>query len=110
MNHERNDRLKFELEDMGFEVFAALRLDPYSEHAEERWAIVGMSDQQAIDFGRRYGQVAVFRVDATLQHVLGCLSEWRSADQGKPEIPERTGTVVNAGVPIRPSQSSVKLS
>ena len=76
MNRLRNDQLKVELETMGFEVFAALGSDPHSEHAEESWAVVGMSDEQAIEAGCRFGQVAIFRIEASSQHVLGCSAKW----------------------------------
>lgn len=75
-NQLRNDQLKFELEGMGFEVFAALGSDPHSDHAEESWAVVGMSDQQAIEVGRHFDQAAIFRIDAQEQHVLGCSANW----------------------------------
>ena len=75
-NRLRNDQLKVELETMGFEVFAALGSDPHSEHAEESLAVVGMSDEQATEVGCLFDQVAIFRIEASSQHVLGCSANW----------------------------------
>jgi hypothetical protein len=50
--------------------------DPNSHHAEESWAVAGFTDHDARELGAKYRQVAVFRITATRQTVLGCFAEW----------------------------------
>ena len=61
---------------MGLEALEALGSDPNSTHAEKSWAVIGLTDKTAIELGKKYGQVAVFRITESQQSVLGCLSEW----------------------------------
>jgi hypothetical protein len=44
--------------------------DPNSDHAEKSWAITGLSNQEAIQLGKKYGQVAVFLITKSQQSVL----------------------------------------
>ena len=76
VNEARNEELRAEISARGFEAFGALGSDPNSPHVEKSWAVVGMTDDAAIELGREYGQVAIFRITQSLQSVLGCLSEW----------------------------------
>ena len=76
INEERNEQLRADISAMGLKALEALGSDPNSSHAEKSWAVVGMTDAAAIELGKKYGQVAIFRITRSLQSVLGCLSEW----------------------------------
>ena len=80
-NDVQNGKLQDELHALGFEVFEALGSDPNSEHAEKSWAVIGLADQMATDLGKRYGQIAVFRITQSQQAVLGCFSDWEVSRQ-----------------------------
>ena len=86
INEVRNQELRAEISARGLEALEALGSDPNSPHAEKSWAVVGMTDDTAIELGRKYGQVAVFFITRARQWVLGCLAEWEvgriAADQG----------------------------
>lgn len=75
-NDEQSQRLSDDIRALGFEPIEALGSDPNSDHSERSWAVVGMKDEQAVELGFKYGQVAIFRIDPRRQHVLGCLSRW----------------------------------
>jgi hypothetical protein len=86
INEARNQELRAEISARGLEALEALGSDPNSPHAEKSWAVVGMTDDTAIELGRKYGQVAVFFITRARQWVLGCLAEWEvgriAEDQG----------------------------
>lgn len=86
INEAQNQQLRVEISARGLEALEALGSDPNSPHAEKSWAVVGMTDDTAIELGRKYGQVAVFFITRARQWVLGCLAEWEvgriAADQG----------------------------
>ena len=75
INGARNQELRAEISARGLEALEALGSDPNSPHAEKSWAVVGMTDDTAIELGRKYGQVAVFRITESQQSVLGSLRE-----------------------------------
>jgi hypothetical protein len=79
-SREENDRanraLRAELEARGLAPLPALGSDPNSPHAEESWAVTGLDDRAARVIGAKYRQVAVFRITAERQTVLGCFAEW----------------------------------
>ena len=75
-NDAANEELRIEIMSRGLNPCRAVGADPDSEHAEESWAIVGLSDDEARDIGAAFGQVAVFRVTATSQTVLACFEDW----------------------------------
>ena len=76
VNDTQNNQLLADISVMGLEALEALGSDPNSTHAEKSWAVIGLTDTTAIELGRKYGQVAVFRISESQQSVLGCLSEW----------------------------------
>jgi hypothetical protein len=76
INDSQNEQLRLDISALGFECFEALGSDPDSPHAERSWAVIGLADEIAIDLGKKYGQVAVFRITQSRQSVLGCLSDW----------------------------------
>jgi hypothetical protein len=84
-SREENDRanraLRADLEALNLEArglapLPALGSDPNSPHAEESWAVTGLDDRTARELGAKYRQVAVFRITATRQTVLGCFADW----------------------------------
>ena len=76
VNDAQNKQLHADISAMGLEALEALGSDPNSTHAEKSWAVIGLTDKIAIQLGKKYGQVAVFRITESQQSVLGCLSEW----------------------------------
>jgi len=76
VNDARNEQLHADISALGFDALAALGSDPNSSHFEKSWAVVGLTDNAAVELGKKYGQVAVFRITESRQSVLGCLSEW----------------------------------
>lgn len=75
-NDAANARLFEELVARGLKPVRAVGADPDSEHAEESWAVVGLTDDEAREIGRRFGQVAVFRFGAGFQTVVACFEDW----------------------------------
>jgi hypothetical protein len=76
VNDHANEALRAELARRGLAPMRALGSDPNSPHAEESWAVAGRTDHDARELGAKYRQVAVFRITATRQTVLGCFAEW----------------------------------
>ncbi len=75
-NDDANERLLIELVSRGLNPCRAVGADPASEHAEESWAVCGLSDDEARAIGAAFGQLAVFRLAATGQTVLACFEDW----------------------------------
>jgi hypothetical protein len=84
-SREENDRanraLRADLEALNLEArglapLPALGSDPNSPHAEESWAVTGLDDRTTRELGAKYRQIAVFRITAERQTVLGCEGEW----------------------------------
>jgi hypothetical protein len=76
-NDAQNDLLRADMLALGVQPLEALGSDLSSEHSEKSWAAVGMTDGQAIELGKKYEQVAVFRINGSRQTVLGCFEEWK---------------------------------
>ncbi len=76
VNRAANERLRAHLVDLGCEPVPALGADPDSPHAEESWAVVGLTDAAARAVGAAFDQVAVFRVTASELAVLACREDW----------------------------------
>jgi len=76
INDARNEQLRLDITALGFDVLEALGSDPNSTHSEKSWAVIGFTDEVAIELGKKYGQVAIFRISETQQSVLGCLDDW----------------------------------
>ena len=57
---------------LGATPMRAMGRDPHTDHAEESWAVAGLSDAMARELGAKYGQVAVFRITALRLFVLAC--------------------------------------
>ncbi len=75
-NDRRNALLRADLVALGLDPHPALGSDPASTHAEASWAVVGLTDADACALGAKYGQIAVFRITADTQTVLGCFAPW----------------------------------
>lgn len=75
-NDEANNRLRVDLMERGLNPVRAVGSDPDSDHFEESWAVVGLSDDEARAIGAAYGQVAVFRLARGTQTVLACTEDW----------------------------------
>ena len=75
-NEAANSLLRSDLEILGTRVLPALGSDPNSDHAEKSWAVAGISEESAIELGVKYGQVAIFRLEAESQTVLSCDGTW----------------------------------
>ena len=75
-NSERNQLLLIELQALGCQVFDARGSDPKSDYYEYSWAAIGLSDEQAMVLGRKYEQVAIFKIDDSRQSVLACFDIW----------------------------------
>jgi hypothetical protein len=75
-NDAANEALRQLLESEGCKPIPALGSDPNSDHSEESWCVVGLSDERARAIGAQFGQWAVFRISSTEQIVLGCFGDW----------------------------------
>jgi hypothetical protein len=75
-NDATDEELRTELVSRGLNPCRAVGADPDSEHAEESWAVCGLSDDEARAIGAAFGQVAVFRLTATGQAVMACFEDW----------------------------------
>ncbi|MFN2323041.1 MAG: DUF3293 domain-containing protein [Trueperaceae bacterium] len=75
-NRAANERLRARLVELGLDPVQAIGADPDSPHAEESWAVVGLSDEAARRVGAAFEQVAVFRVTASELVVLACSEDW----------------------------------
>ena len=101
INEAWNEQLRAEISARGLEAIEALGSDPNSTHAEKSWAVVGMTDETAIELGRKYGQVAVFLITRARQWVLGCLTEWEvgriAVDQGRAVVMTKVQQIRKSG-------------
>jgi hypothetical protein len=77
INDAQNALLRADMVALGVQPLEALGSDPTSKHSEKSWAAAGMTDGQAIELGKKYEQVAVFRINGSRQTVLGCFEEWK---------------------------------
>ena len=77
INEARNELLRTDISASGLEVLEALGKDPNSTHAEKSWAVIGLDDSGAKELGRRYRQVAIFKISQARQTVLGCMDDWQ---------------------------------
>ena len=75
-NVAANERLRVDLVERGLSPVRAIGADPDSDHFEESWAVVGLSDESARAIGASYGQVAIFRLERGTQIVLACTEDW----------------------------------
>ena len=76
VNDRANEALRADLARRGRAPMRALGSDPNTPHAAASWAVAGFNDRDAHELGAKYRQVAVFRITAARQTVLGCFAEW----------------------------------
>ena len=77
VNELRNKQLYADISALGFDAMAALGSDPTSDHAEKSWAVIELDDDQAKELGKKYNQLAIFKISQARQTVLGCLDDWQ---------------------------------
>ena len=89
-NRVRHRRLLSELDRSGVIHWLAVGRDPYSPHFEEGVAVIGLTESEGVDLGRRYGQAAVYVWTPEAWTVLSCTGDrrhaygWRIADRPAP--------------------------
>jgi hypothetical protein len=96
-NTERHQRLIDAVDEAGISWAPALGSDPFSDWAEPSLALFDTTRKKARQFGRQFGQFAVFEIDPTTTTVHGCLSRWaisRSHEQRC--LPENDDTLADA--------------
>ncbi|PAW69482.1 MAG: hypothetical protein B9S38_09755 [Verrucomicrobiia bacterium Tous-C4TDCM] len=72
VDNETADRiLKLELDDLGLAPFRATGCSPDLSHREPGWAVV-LSKVEAIALGRRYRQLAVWRIEDDALILIDC--------------------------------------
>ena len=76
INEARNEQLRAEISERGLKALEALGSDPNSSHSEKSWAVVDLDDDQAKELGKKYNQIAIFKITQARQTVLGCLDDW----------------------------------
>lgn len=77
VNRARQEALESEGRQRGFEMCHTIGRDPDSSHFEEGVAVSGLSEHEAIIFGARYGQAAIFSWTPEELTVLSCVDERR---------------------------------
>ncbi len=101
INEARNEQLRADISAVGLKSLEALGSDPNSPHAEKSWAVVGMTDDMAIELGKKYGQVAIFFITRARQWVLGCSAEWEvgriASDQGRAVVMTKVQQIRKSG-------------
>lgn len=76
-NRRRNEALRAELAAVTDPVLPAVgtsteEADPDEPHSEESWAVIGVDLNDALAFGARYDQDAIFEITAESQTVVKC--------------------------------------
>jgi len=74
-NTTADEELRKELNRVGSRCFRITGCSPDLKHREEGWGVAGLSREEALAIGRRYGQNAIFEITAGILSVIGCLSE-----------------------------------
>ena len=77
-NSVADARLLAEIQIRRLEAYRAVGSDPDSPHKEDGWIVAGMKESEAVDLGRRFGQIAIFRIEQGRLTVVGCQGNWRS--------------------------------
>lgn len=76
-NAAADRELLVELQSRKLESHRAVGSDPDSEHKEEGWIVAGIKELDAVNLGKRFGQIAIFRVEQRKLMVVGCQGPWR---------------------------------
>lgn len=70
----RNDDLFRELDSLGELVFPITGGSPDGVHRESSFAVQGLTREQALSIGVRFGQNAIFEISSRILAVVGCRS------------------------------------
>jgi hypothetical protein len=73
-NTTADEELRKELNRVGSRCFRITGCSPDLRYREEGWGVAGLSREEALAIGRRYGQNAIFEITAGILSVIGCLS------------------------------------
>ena len=73
-NVAADEELRKELNRVGSRCFPVTGCSPDLKHREAGWGVAGLSREEALAIGRRYGQNAIFEITAGILWVIGCLS------------------------------------
>ncbi len=76
VNREVNERLRADLLARTSSLWPALGSSSDGSHAEESWAVLGLTRGNALELGRKYRQIAIFEIHAGHQYVFACDGEW----------------------------------
>jgi len=76
-NAAADSELLAEIQSRRLETYRAIGSDPDSHHKEDGWIVSGIKDADAVELGRRFGQIAIFRVEKGKLTVVGCQGPWR---------------------------------
>jgi hypothetical protein len=71
-NRRRHDALIGELHGLGLATWSTVGHDPRTDHREVGVAVAGLSEDEALDLGRRYGQDAIFGWTPGAWSVVSC--------------------------------------
>ena len=74
INAKADEELRNELNLAGSRCFRIIGCSPDLKHQEQGWGVAGLSEDKALELGRRYGQNAIFEVSGGVLSVIGCLS------------------------------------
>lgn len=76
-NIAADSELRSEIKSRDLEMYRAVGSDPDSSHKEDGWMVAGVKEPEAVSLGRRFGQIAIFRVEQGRLTVVGCQGSWR---------------------------------
>lgn len=71
-NLAAHEQLRSELVDLGVTFERSLGTTPDGRWPEEGFAIAGLERERAVALGQRFGQHAIFEIDATSGRLLDC--------------------------------------
>lgn len=77
LNAKADENLRKELNLSGSRCFRITGCSSDFTHREEGWGVAGLTDEEALTIGKKYGQNAIFSVTDGILSVIGCLSEER---------------------------------
>lgn len=73
-NATADEELRKVLSCVGSSCFRITGCSPDLKHREEGWGVAGLSREEALAIGVRYGQNAIFEINTDILSVIGCLS------------------------------------
>ncbi len=76
-NRSRQEKLETEFRERGLEVWSTIGRDPESDYFEVGIAVCGLTEDEALAIGVRYGQDAIFSWTPTAWLILSCVDTHR---------------------------------